>query len=715
MPPPTGLPAALVSAPTMIRLVKALRRCWLRATVVGVIVAGAAAAVAWNVIPTSTHTARTLIRVPAVSTIIFPLKEAIPNQVDHQKTQVALAKSQLVLVAAMKKPGVSELSMLSTAKLKGKTPEEWLEKEVQADFSVAPEILRIAVTGENPAELKTLVKALGDAYKSEIVARERNERVGRLGLITRKRDDYAATLQNKRQTEKALVQQGVSKESTGRVLQQQFIQLQLASLQKDLLQIKSELNRNKAEFAIQQDLQKTLKTAVVTDAEIQTQLAAEPAIQAAVATVGHLAGLADEAKAKATQGEAAPAVQAWRRQQAEADAKLTALKKQMAPQIAERVKTLRGKAAAETIAALDLKIKAGEQADKSITTQIDDLQKSVQLMTDNNGKYDALKEETAVLEDFIKKLTDEEEKLRFEIDAPTRVIDLEEAVVQRAMDDKRLIMASTGVFLGTFAAVLLAFALHEFRARRVDTVEEVVHGLGMNLIGTIPDSTAAAAASGADDPAAHSTLAEAVDATRVMLLRAARQESLRVVMVTSAQSGEGKTSLSTHLAASMAQVGLNTLLIDGDLRNPVAHQVFDLEPAPGFCELLRGDVEAAAVIRNTPVDRLSMIPAGRWSTKASRALAQDDVAGRIIRQFREQFDFIIIDSSPVLPVVDPLLMGQLADGTILSVLRDVSRMPNVYAAHQRLIAGGVRVLGAVVNGVRGEAYGAIYPYRQRVG
>lgn len=130
---------------------------------------------------------------------------------------------------------------------------------------------------------------------------------------------------------------------------------------------------------------------------------------------------------------------------------------------------------------------------------------------------------------------------------------------------------------------------------------------------------------------------------------------------------------------------------------------------------MRGDVTAEEVTRPTTVDRLSMIPAGRWSSKASRALAQDGVAGRIIRQFREQYDFVIIDSSPVLPVVDPLLIGQLVDGTILSVLRDVSRMPNVYAAHQRLIAGGVRVLGAVVNGVRGEAYGAIYPYRQQVG
>ena len=96
-------------------------------------------------------------------------------------------------------------------------------------------------------------------------------------------------------------------------------------------------------------------------------------------------------------------------------------------------------------------------------------------------------------------------------------------------------------------------------------------------------------------------------------------------------------------------------------------------------------------------------------------MATEGVLGRIIEQFRAEFDYVIIDSSPVLPVVDPLLIGQMVDGTILSVLRDVSRMPSVYAAHQRLIAGGVRVLGAVVNGVRGEVYGAAYPYMQRVG
>jgi capsular exopolysaccharide synthesis family protein len=194
-----------------------------------------------------------------------------------------------------------------------------------------------------------------------------------------------------------------------------------------------------------------------------------------------------------------------------------------------------------------------------------------------------------------------------------------------------------------------------------------------------------------------------------MLLRAARDESLQVVMITSAQAGEGKTLLSTHLAASMAQIGRKVLLIDGDMRYPIAHQVFGIEIAPGLCELLRGEASLDEVIQPTPVDQLSMIAAGQWDSWATRALAQDGTAN-LLQELRQRFDFILIDSSPTLPVVDPLLMGQHVDGTILAVLRDVSRMSRVYAAHQKLTAAGVRVLGAVVNGVRSEVYGGKYAY-----
>jgi succinoglycan biosynthesis transport protein ExoP len=709
-----GPPAVLANHPNALLLLKALRRCWLRATVVGVVVAAGAAFAAWSLVPTSTYTARTLMRVPPGSTFLFRLAEAVPALGDHQRTQVALAKSRLVLNAALKQRGVGELNIVKTRP----EPIEWLEKEIQADFSVAPEVLRIAMTGENPEELKALVTALRKAYESEILEKEKRERVERLNLLATKRGEFAEKLHTAQASQRQLERAGVAKDAGMRSLLQTFGHMQLTWYEREMVQTQSDLRKHKADLTAVRDKQKSLATGTVAEAEIQIQLATDPAVLQAQSQVSYWAGLIEQFAKASAKGDADPALQPHRKRLAEAEASLAALKKRLTPDVIVRVRTLHGKAMADAVSELELRIATETENEKAVVAQVDAFRQSIQKMTENGVQFEIDREATTQLEEFKKRIGDEEEKLRFELDIPSRFSILEETIVQRAADDKRLIMTTAGAFIGTLALMLLGFSFHEFRARRVDSVEEVVHGLGMNLIGAIPDSAASSSAvqaNGTGDMPGHSTLAEAVDATRVMLLRAARSESLRVVMVTSAHSGEGKTSLSTHLAASLAQAGLNTLLIDGDLRNPVAHQVFKLDPAPGFCELLRDETSAEAIIRPTPVERLSMIPAGRWSSGASRALSQDGVAGRIIRQFREEFDFVIIDSSPVLPVVDPLLIGQLVDGTIISVLRDVSRMPSVYAAHQRLIAAGVRVLGAVVNGVRGEAYGTAYPYRQRVG
>jgi capsular exopolysaccharide synthesis family protein len=710
--PTAAPPAALGSAPNAVALLKALRRCWVRAAAVGVVLAGAAAVGAWYFVPPSKHLARTLMRVPASSTILFHLSEAVPPLPEHQRTQMALVKSRMVLNAALKRPGVSELAVIKAQP----EPIEWLEKEVVADFSVAPEILRIAVSGDNPDEMKALVKALREAYQTEVLDKERIERNARLEMLGKKREEYTEKLRDRQRRQRELEQAGVPKDVGMRNFIQSFVQSRLGAIEKELIATQSDLRKSTIELAAQKAAEKALPTATISGLEVQALVDKEPDVVKAQGRVNEWKVYVAECLKRAVKGEAEPTVQAARKSLAETEQTLAKLKKDLTPSVIEQVRAQRQSAAAVAVQQLEGKVELLKAQEKELAGQVDTTRQDIARMASNTVQHDAIRDETATLVDLVKKITDEEEKLRFELQAPDRFSTIEDAVVLRTSDDKRLITAAAGAFAATLGMVLLGFAFLEFRTRRIDSVDEVVHGLGMNLVGAIPDSTAQAATpAGANgEAAAHNTLAEAVDATRVMLLRAARSEGLRVVMVTSAHSGEGKTSLSTHLAASLAQAGLRTLLIDGDLRNPIAHEVFGVEFGAGFCELLRGEATADAVIRPTPVDRLSLMTAGRWNSRASRALAQEGVAAAVVGQLREQFDFVVIDSSPVLPVVDPLLIGQLADGTILSVLRDVSRMPSVYAAPQRLTAGGVRVLGAVVNGVRGEAYGAAYPYRQRV-
>src|SRR5207244_6612170 len=105
-------------------------------------------------------------------------------------------------------------------------------------------------------------------------------------------------------------------------------------------------------------------------------------------------------------------------------------------------------------------------------------------------------------------------------------------------------------------------------------------------------------------------------AARTMILHAARAEGLRTVMITSAVSGEGKTSLSCHLACSLARAGRKTLLLDCDLRNPAAHRLFEAPAEPGLCEVLRGEVPLAEVIRAKQATHLSLIPARHFDEHA---------------------------------------------------------------------------------------------------
>jgi Mrp family chromosome partitioning ATPase len=101
------------------------------------------------------------------------------------------------------------------------------------------------------------------------------------------------------------------------------------------------------------------------------------------------------------------------------------------------------------------------------------------------------------------------------------------------------------------------------------------------------------------------------------------------------------------------------------------------------------------------------MPAGQCSLPTLQALAQDDPQP-IFDQLRQRYDFIIVDSSPVLPVADSLLLGQYADALLFSILNNVSRLPKVYAAYQRLAMLGIRMLGAVMSGASNDVYGSDY-------
>jgi capsular exopolysaccharide synthesis family protein len=323
-----------------------------------------------------------------------------------------------------------------------------------------------------------------------------------------------------------------------------------------------------------------------------------------------------------------------------------------------------------------------------------------------------LQDELKQLQDSTEKINREAEMLNVERQAPARTRKYEDAEVPTTRDAKKWYMMFGIIAAGSFMATLIGVAFVELQARKVDSADEVAMDLGMVVVGSLPMLPSRARQPGAvatqqKDRYWYNLLLESIDATRTMLLHAARTRSDRVVMITSALSGEGKTSLASHLATSLARSGKKTLLIDADLRSPAIHRLFDLTPDPGMSELLRGEAVLDDVIASTAIEELKVITAGQCDHQTLRILSQGGM-GSHFAQFKEQFDFVIVDTSPVLPVADALIIAQQVDAVLFSVLTDVSRKNKISVAYQRLATLGVRILGAVVTGDHDGTYGSNY-------
>ena len=137
-------------------------------------------------------------------------------------------------------------------------------------------------------------------------------------------------------------------------------------------------------------------------------------------------------------------------------------------------------------------------------------------------------------------------------------------------------------------------------------------------------------------------------------------------------SGEGKTTLATQLAMSLVRARRRTVLVDFDLRQPTLDGALGLPLGPGICEALRGEGDIMGMVQQTETECLSVVTAGAWNRQVLPALSNGTV-GTVLEQLRANFDFVIIDSSPLLPIVDTRLVCQHVDAVVLSVFRDISQ------------------------------------------
>ncbi|HEY8505404.1 MAG TPA: polysaccharide biosynthesis tyrosine autokinase, partial [Gemmataceae bacterium] len=369
------------------------------------------------------------------------------------------------------------------------------------------------------------------------------------------------------------------------------------------------------------------------------------------------------------------------------------------------------------LAGVQEQIKYAEVLEKSLTSEVETLATQRKNYAADARAAEKYRLEIEAIETNLASLLTRIERLKMELDAPPQVRELgEEARIEPVDETARRVKFAGFGGLGGLGAGLLLVGLLELRRRRVDCPEAVGRELGLRVMGTIPRPPAGSArrAGVGTNEEWQALLAGSVDYARTMLLHTPFGTPVQLIAITSAVSGEGKTSFASHLALSLARSGRRTLLVDGDFHNPSADRLFGIADAPGLSDLLRGEGTLAEAAHPGPVEHLFVTPAGTFDAVAARALAQDALAP-IFDQMRADFDVIVVDCSPVLPVADALQVARHADGVILTLLQGHSRLPDAEAARERLAALNCRVLGAVVNGTGDHMYryGSGYRYRRQ--
>lgn len=703
-------PSAQTLAPpvTAGNLLHSLRRRWWIGAGLGILGAVVAALAAWNLVPTRETVSSTLhVRRQDDLSVGSSGRAATAEEVNANKlTQAGLIKQRLNLTRALEsRDPDTGFDLWKSPEVRTKAdPVGWLEKELKVDFFEGSDLMLVSLRGEDPKELAKIVNAIVDVYLDEAKTRQNADLAKLRGDIDSKLEEARKNLDDSHRTLNNIATQlGVgdgaalsaaqhAKSGVVSTLRQQvsLYERELMNAKREIARIEIELNllrtRDIAEHEIEAALMKDsvyvdklkLLHAMQTAAKQSAGLLKDPTSNKAKQALARLKALEDEVEAY--RDTARPNIEA------------SLVNPQQELQLKETLASLQSQREEieQGLAAKTNELKTLEGELLNMGTRTHDL--SIHEHRKNNHMQ------------AVNELEATKRKLDLLATQPARVQRLVPARLPESTSQLLRYMALALAATFGFGFPIVAITFWDFQQHRVNHPNDTSTALGTKILGALPSVAGRKGRKVADQgqnkfgvSALQRSLADAVDGVRTALLRDTASEGTRVVLVTSAVHHEGKTTLATQLAASLARAGKRTLLIDGDLRKPVAHRLYGLSLDPGVCEVLRGECELEETLRPTRVSGLWMMTAGRCDEESLHELAREG-ADDAFTQLRSAFDYIVIDASPVLASADALVIGQYVDAAIISVLRDASRVPKVYEACDRLRGVGVRVMGTVFNG-----------------
>jgi polysaccharide biosynthesis transport protein len=698
-PPPR--PEILSARPNPLELLYAVRRRWPLAVGLGALLSSIVACALWFVIPVK-YEAFALLRVSSREPVVLEKGATAGTDFDLFKaTQSQLILSNFVMNKVLHDPSINQLA---SVREQADDPVSWLKGQLMVDYPGNAEVMRIGIRTKSKADSLRLVDKVVEVYLKEIVDHEKTLRMANEAKIQRafelKSTEYQRGLDNLLTLERKFETTGSNAAQIKKKMAMEALNNAIA----DRSMVVNLLNQN--EMATMLTETRMQKPVMAPEVIIDMQLEGDREIAQMRAQLRSYQDYLVQLRETTTNSDATPYVAKIHKEVLRLEEAINEIKHERRPRLLELFAAGAGQGDRGAMTPEELKAQREylQQRLEETTKKVEEKTAEVSGLESFHAAVTAKQEELAGARELKNQLSAEVERIRIEQLAPERILQLEKAVPDGGGDAIKKYIAMVFAMVFTFAGVLLVVAVLEFQSRKVNSVKEVNDGLGIRVVGELPNIGGRAfrrVRGGKGQNVLKALMAERIDGTRTALIHTTAIDPPRVVMVTSAEPHEGKTTTSTQLAASLARSGRRTLLIDADVRNPGAHRVFEMPQDPGLCELLRHEADRDAVIHPTRTANLWLMPAGRCDLRSVQALS-GSYLGSTIAALSVQFDYVIIDAGPVLKVADPLLVGQHVDAAVVSVLKDVSKVPNVYEAVERLRSVGITVLGSVVNGVKDD-------------
>lgn len=661
-----------------------------------------AAAVAYLVKATPIYTSTSRIYVEQSGPKIFSDTEVgvMTQSKNYLYTQAELLKSTPILAAALNAPGVAQMKTLATVD----NPIAHLKRELDADVGRKDDIINLSLNSPYPTEAAQLVNEIVDSYITYHTAQKRSTSAEVLKILQSEKAKRSEELAEKlkvmmdfKQEHEPLAFEG----SRGNI-----VITRLERLSQTLTEAQLTTIRNRSVY-------ESIKQMVNDPAKLQQFIEAERARGAYVSTGSEKASLISKL-------EQLNLRRADRLRQLTPDhPAVVALETEIA-RIETQIAALDTEFGRAQLAVAEQQYLSAKEEEDQLARYYEQQRKQALDLNEQLAQYTILEsdwEQTKrlcdILDDPIKALNVTEDVGALNIS----VLEVARAADKPSEPQKARYIA-VALMLGLMLGIGLAL-LRDWADQTLRSTEEIAAILDMPILGVVPSmsrklSIVDRGQKVHKDP--DSPASEAYRTIRTAVFFGAPKNMARTILVTSPAPGDGKTTLVSNLAIAMAQAGQKTLILDGDLRKPTQHKVFQVNHLDiGLSSVLAGSMSLEEVVRPTGVRGLGLLPCGLGMSNPSEVLNSERFA-KVLEMLTSVYDRVIIDAPPVMPVTDAQILAALCDVTLLVLRAEKSTRKTSQQARDGLVSVGANILGALVNDVpRRSSYGYYSGYGYKYG